>query len=140
MRFHKNKLSSPPKSILSSELIGELAILKIYKRNRLRRSPKSTLASEVIGEKQAKTLATSPQYSEVKYHFGGLKTLISFIPSLSLTALFLSLTLSIPGFENIATLFGRFPEIERSDCDETLTEGSQDIYPGSDQRNLDFKV
>ncbi|KAI3510710.1 hypothetical protein L1887_17843 [Cichorium endivia] len=51
-----------------------------------------------------------------------------------------SVSLFIPGFENAAAVFGRFPEIERLDRHETLTEGSQDIYEGSDRRYFDFKV
>ncbi|KAI3510720.1 hypothetical protein L1887_17853 [Cichorium endivia] len=39
-----------------------------------------------------------------------------------------------------AAVFGRFPEIESLDRHETLTEGSQDIYEGSDRRYFDFKT
>ena len=51
-----------------------------------------------------------------------------------------SLPLFIPGFENTATVFRRFPEIEPLDRQDTLTEGAQVIYEGSDWRDFDFKV
>ena len=51
-----------------------------------------------------------------------------------------SLPLSIPGFENTATVFRRFPEIEPLDRQDILTEGAQDMYEGSERRDCDFNA
>ncbi|KAL4574044.1 hypothetical protein LXL04_020866 [Taraxacum kok-saghyz] len=48
-----------------------------------------------------------------------------------------SIFLSIPGFENTATVFKRFPAIEPLDHHDIVTEGAQDIYEGSDRRDFD---